>query len=93
DVGSRKAPLLQFFDRPAHTPVSAAEWALKYDAVMIPIFGLRQPDGLSFRIHVADPIPPGTPEAMMQRYNDTVEQIVRQDPDQWFWIHKRWKRA
>ncbi|NND19326.1 MAG: lysophospholipid acyltransferase family protein [Silicimonas sp.] len=93
DVGSRKAPLLQFFDRPAHTPVSAAEWALKYDAVMIPIFGLRQPDGLSFRIHVADPIPPDTPEAMMQRYNDTVEQIVRQDPDQWFWIHKRWKRA
>lgn len=93
DVGSRKAPLLTFFGQPAHTPVSAAEWALKYDAVLIPIFGLRQPDGLSFRIHVADPIASGTPEAMMQRYNDTVEEIVRADPDQWFWIHRRWKQA
>lgn len=93
DVGSRKAPLLTFFGQPAHTPVSAAEWALKYDAVLIPIFGLRQPDGLSFRIHVADPIAPGTPEAMMQLYNDTVEEIVRADPDQWFWIHRRWKQA
>lgn len=91
DVGSRKAPLLQFFGKPAHTPVSAAEWALKYDARMIPVFGLRQPDGVTFRIHVSEPIPPGTPEEMMQRYNDTVEEIVRRDPGQWFWVHRRWK--
>jgi KDO2-lipid IV(A) lauroyltransferase len=91
DVGSRKAPLLEFFGKPAHTPVSAAEWALKYGARMIPVFGLRQPDGVTFRIHVADPIPPGTPEEMMQRYNDTVEEIVRRDPGQWFWVHRRWK--
>lgn len=93
DVASRKAPLLTFFGKPAHTPVSVAEWAVKYDAPMIPIFGLRQPDGLTFRIHVAKPIPHDEPEAMMQRYNDILEEIVRRDPDQWFWIHKRWKLA
>lgn len=91
DVGSRKAPLLEFFGKPAHTPVSAAEWALKYEARMIPVFGLRQPDGVTFRIHVAEPIPSGTPEEMMQRYNDIVEEIVRRDPGQWFWVHRRWK--
>jgi KDO2-lipid IV(A) lauroyltransferase len=93
DVASRKAPRLSFFDRDAHTPISAADWAVRYDAEMIPIFGLRQPDGLTFRIHVGAPIPHGDPGEMMQRYNDTVEEIVRQDPDQWFWIHRRWKQA
>ena len=91
DVGSRKAPLLRFFDKPAHTPLSAAEWALKYDAVMIPVFGLRQPDGLTFRLHVADVIPNGEPSEMMQTYNDVVEAVVREHPEQWFWVHRRWK--
>ncbi len=91
DVGSRKAPLLTFFDKPAHTPLSAAEWAMKYNAAMFPVFGLRQPDGFTFRLHVADEIAPGDPAEMMQTYNDTVEAIVRDNPEQWFWVHKRWK--
>ncbi|MEM6386819.1 MAG: lysophospholipid acyltransferase family protein [Pseudomonadota bacterium] len=93
DVGSRKAPLLRFFDKPAHTPLSAAEWAVKYDALMVPVFGLRNPDGLTFRLHVDDAIPNGEPAAMMQDYNDKVEAIVREHPEQWFWVHRRWKRA
>lgn len=91
DVGSRKAPLLRFFDKPAHTPISAAEWAVKYDAAMIPVFGLRKPDGLDFRLHVAEPIPLGEPAEMMQAYNDAVEAIIREHPEQWFWVHRRWK--
>ena len=93
DVASRKAPVLSFFDRAAHTPLSSAEWALKYDALLVPVFGIRQDDGLSFTIRVEEPIAPGTPEAMMQGYNDVVEALAREMPDQWFWIHKRWKLA
>jgi KDO2-lipid IV(A) lauroyltransferase len=91
DVGLRAQPVLRFFGKPAHTAVASAEWALKYNAEVIPIFGLRQPDGLSFRIHVAKPIPHGAPTAMMQAYNDAVEAVVRKHMDQWFWIHRRWK--
>ena len=91
DVASRKAPMLSFYGKPAHTPLSAAEWALKYDAALIPIFGLRQEDGLNFQIEVAAPIPASTAETMMQHYNDVVEDVVRRHPDQWFWIHRRWK--
>lgn len=91
DVGSSGAPVLRFFGRPARTPVSAAEWALRYGALLIPVFGLREPDGLGFRIHVAQPIPEGTAESMMQAYNDVVEAVVRAHPGQWFWIHRRWK--
>ena len=91
DVGSTRAPLLRFFDKPAHTPLSAAEWAVKYDALMIPVFGLRQPDGLTFRLHVSDAIPNSDPAEMMQAYNDVVEKVVREYPEQWFWVHRRWK--
>ena len=93
DIGATGAPQLTFFGQPAHTPVSAAEWALKYDALLVPIYGLREPDGLTFRIFADTPIAHSSPEEMMQVYNNSVEAITREHMDQWFWIHKRWKRA
>lgn len=85
------APVLQFFGLPAKTALSAAELALKYDALLVPTYATRRPDGLSFDILVDAPVPPSTPEAMTQALNDHLEQHVRQHLDQWFWIHKRWK--
>jgi Kdo2-lipid IVA lauroyltransferase/acyltransferase len=82
---------LTFFGRPALTALSAAELALKYDALLVPTYAVRRPDGLSFDIIVEPPIPHGTPEAMTQALNDSLETLVRQHIDQWFWIHRRWK--
>lgn len=82
---------LSFFGRPALTALSAAELALKYDALLVPTYAVRLPDGLSFEIIVEPPIPPGTPEAMTQALNDSLEALVRRHIDQWFWIHRRWK--
>ena len=91
DVSNLSAPQLSFFGKPAHTPLSAAEWAVKYDALLVPIFGLREADGMRFRIHIEEPIPHGDPADMMQRYNDVLEVAIRDNIDQWFWIHRRWK--
>ena len=91
DVGSRRAPVLSFFGKPAHTPLSAAELAVKFDAVMIPVFGIRHPDGFDFCVEFADPIGNTEPVEMMQSYNDTVEAYARRYPGQWFWLHRRWK--
>ncbi len=91
DVAKVRAPVLSFFGQPAHTALSAAEWALKFNAVILPVFGIRKPDGLGFRIRIEAPIEHSTPQAMMQAYNDVVEAVVRCHPDQWFWIHRRWK--
>jgi Kdo2-lipid IVA lauroyltransferase/acyltransferase len=84
---------LTFFDRPALTALSAAELALKYDALLVPTYAVRAADGLSFDIIVEPPIPHGSPEAMTQALNDSLEALVRQHIDQWFWIHRRWKAA
>ena len=82
---------LTFFGLPAWTTISPATLALKYDAPLIPIHAIRQPDGLSFQVRVDSPIPPGTDRTMMQAVNDNLEQVVRDHMDQWFWIHRRWK--
>ncbi|WP_149142436.1 lysophospholipid acyltransferase family protein [Gemmobacter caeruleus] len=82
---------LKFFGHDALTALSAAELALKYDALLIPSYATRQPDGLSFDILVDAPVPHSTAEAMTQALNDHLEAHVRQHMDQWFWIHKRWK--
>lgn len=83
--------LLEFFGVEARTALSAAELALKYDALLVPTYGVRRPDGLGFDIVVEAPIAPGTPEAMTQALNDSLEALVRRHPEQWFWVHRRWK--
>lgn len=82
---------LTFFGHRALTALSAAELALKYDALVVPTYGIRQPDGLSFEVVVEAPIPHGPPEAMTQALNDSLERLVRQHLGQWLWIHRRWK--
>jgi Kdo2-lipid IVA lauroyltransferase/acyltransferase len=91
DQRMHKGEKLTFFGQTALTALSAADMALKYDAVLIPTYAIRQPDGLSFQIIVDPPIPPSTPEAMTQALNDNLERLIRQYPEQWFWIHRRWK--
>lgn len=82
---------LDFFGKPAPTALSAAELALKYDAALVPVYGVRREDGLSFDIVVEQPVPPGDAETMTQALNDSLEALTRRHMDQWFWIHRRWK--
>lgn len=91
DVYSMRGADVTFFGQPAPTAVSACEWAVKFDALVIPCYGIRRPDGLNFDIHLEAPIPSGDPVEMTQAINDNLEGWVRRHMDQWFWIHRRWK--
>ncbi|PTX55428.1 KDO2-lipid IV(A) lauroyltransferase [Litoreibacter ponti] len=82
---------LDFFGKPAPTALSAAELALKYDALVVPVYGVRQPNGLDFEVICEAPIPHTDPVQMTQALNDSLEALVRQHMEQWFWIHRRWK--
>lgn len=82
---------LTFFGKPAYTAVSAGQLALKYDAVLFPVYAIRQPDGVTFEIVVENPIPHTDEETMTQALNDSLEAQVRKHPEQWIWTHRRWK--
>ncbi|NKB26150.1 MAG: hypothetical protein GKR99_00690 [Rhodobacteraceae bacterium] len=92
DLHVSKGAMLTFFDRPTMTSLSPAELALRHDALLVPFYGTRQDDGLAFMAEIDAPIPHSTPEEMMQALNDGLEARIRARPEQWFYLHKRWKR-
>ncbi|MCU0854627.1 MAG: lysophospholipid acyltransferase family protein [Rhodobacteraceae bacterium] len=93
DLRNAAGAPLQFMGQTAMTSTSAAEWALKYDALLVPAYGIRQPDGIAFEVFVDTPVDhTGDPAAMTQALNDSLERQVRARPGQWFWMHRRWGR-
>ena len=82
--------LLHFFGQEALTALSPAEMALRYDALVVPTYGIRRADG-GFDMVIEAPIPHSDPETMTQALNDSLEAQVRAHMDQWLWTHRRWK--
>ncbi|MEL7092340.1 MAG: lysophospholipid acyltransferase family protein [Pseudomonadota bacterium] len=91
DQHAQGQPLLDFLGQEAQTATSAAELALRFDAVLIPFFGIRRPDGLSFENVIEDPIPHSDPMTMTQAMNNRLGARIRAHPDQWFWVARRWR--
>ncbi|NRB18153.1 MAG: lysophospholipid acyltransferase family protein [Rhodobacteraceae bacterium] len=87
-IGGKK---IDFFGKPAVTSVVPAELALKYNAAMIPVYAIRQANGLDFEITLHAEIPHSDPVTMTRAVCDDLETLVRQHMGQWFWIHRRWK--
>ncbi|MEM1274261.1 MAG: lysophospholipid acyltransferase family protein [Pseudomonadota bacterium] len=83
--------ILTFFGHPAATSTTAARLAMKHDALLIPIYAIRRPDGLHFDVIFHAPIPHSDVDRMTQALNDNLETQVRQYPGQWLWTHRRWK--
>ncbi len=81
---------LNFMGHPAMTSLSVAEMALKYDALIVPTYGIRRPD-LGFDLIAEEPIPAGDPLLTTQALNDSLERQIRTHPEQWIWMHRRWR--
>lgn len=91
DLNTHDGVPLEFFGKPALSPLTPAELALKFDAPLVPTWGIRTENGLDFRIHVEAPVPPTDAVTMTQTVNDRLERQVRARMEQWFWVHRRWK--
>jgi Kdo2-lipid IVA lauroyltransferase/acyltransferase len=83
---------VSFLGRPAWTPSGAADIALRFDAAVLPTFVERLADGSHRgRIHPALDLP-RDPQAATQAMSDTIETQIRRVPEQWVWMHRRWRR-
>lgn len=92
DQDVRGAPQIDFLGQPARTATSAADLALRYDALLIPFYATRLSDGLSFAIELEAPIAHSDAATMTAALSASLETRVRANPEQWFWIHRRWKK-
>lgn len=82
---------LDFMGKSAPTAISAGEMALKYDTLLVPIYAERLENGIDFDVTVEAPIPHSDARAMTQALNDSLTARVHARPEQWFWVHRRWK--
>ena len=88
-----RGELVPFLGKPAWTATSAAKMALKYNALLVPLYATRNADGVTFTIEVEAPIPHSDALTMTQALNDSASARVRAHPGQWFWLHRRWKNT
>lgn len=89
-----------FFGRPSYTTPILARLALRTGAPVVAIFGYPLPGG-RYRVVLREPIWPETAgglegeEAVAEltrRYLEVCEREIREHPEMWLWMHKRWKR-
>lgn len=102
DAGPRGL-YVDFFGRPASTFKSIALMALQYRAILVVGYGIRLPDDPDARWvryeigceevidtldfdHSRDSL-----NDITQRYSSALERAVRRAPEQYFWVHRRWK--
>lgn len=93
DIHVNHGTAIDFLGQPALTATSAAEFALRFNALLIPYFGIRLSDGLNFQIDLGAPIAHGDPVKMTQIMTELLEEQIAARPDLWFWVHRRWKPA
>jgi len=91
DVHAPEGARTMFMGKPAATSTVISELAIKNNALLVPVYGVRQPNGLDFKVEVHKPIELSDALTMTQQINDDLEGMVRRHPEQWFWVHKRWK--
>ena len=85
-----------FFGRPAMTAPALAVLALRFDCDVLPA-RVERLDGARFRLTLFPPLPvtrSGEPHAdaaaLMARVNATLEAWIRDRPEHWLWVHRRW---
>ena len=93
---SSNSVTVQFFGRPARTVNVASILALRYRIPIIRAFTWRGTDGFYARI-----LPPLIPERsgnlekdildLTQSLTQSIEDAIREHPDQWLWMHNRWR--
>ena len=81
-----------FFGTPASTSRGLAVIALRTEAPVVPVFIRRLERGRHL-IEVGPVVPPPERDvvAFTTSFNEAIEKAIRRAPEQWFWLHERWK--
>jgi len=94
----RHGQFVEFFGRPASTTTAAARIAIRTGAPVAFVYGRRIGEQNRFSIVLDDVVWPekvGDRDAevhrITQRLTTDLERVVRRHPEEWLWLHRRWK--
>jgi KDO2-lipid IV(A) lauroyltransferase len=97
--GPKESMFVDFFGRPAATHRGAAAFALRTGTPLVMVFMLRRPDGrydAQFEEVDRTGIESYSEEhidELTRRHTRILERHIRERPDLWLWMHKRWKHT
>jgi KDO2-lipid IV(A) lauroyltransferase len=86
------------FGHEAMTPIAPAQMALRVPCPIIPV-RVERTGGVRFRITIYRPVERPSSgkrhtdaKTIMGRLNEQLEEWVRERPEQWLWLHRRWAK-
>ncbi len=94
DFGMKDAAFVPFFGVPAATLLAPSKMARALDMVVQPVLAQMLPGGQGYRVRFLPPWsdwPSDDPLADARRMNEWIEAMVRADPEQYLWVHRRFK--
>ncbi len=94
DMRSKDSVFVPFFGVPAATITATHHLARLSGAAVIPFFHRRLPDGAGYALRLGAPlenVPSADALADTAQVNSCIEQMVRESPEQYLWVHKRFK--
>ena len=92
NAGLDQGVFVPFFGLPACAHTGFAKIAARSQAVVIPGFALWSPAERRYVLRFFPPVEmTGGAEADTARLQKVLEDVIREHPGQWLWIHRRWK--
>jgi len=95
--GGRDGIVVDFFGIPSQTHITGPFLAMHTGASIVPVFVIRKGPG-KYTIEVNEPLKlvhtdnePGDLKQNTRKLNQVFEHYIRRYPEQWFWLHRRWK--
>ncbi len=90
DQAVKEGQYFKFLGVPAKTSTSIAEISMKYDALLIPAYGIRTDNG-DIKVTFDKPIELKSVSHITKKMNLSLEKRIIEAPTQWYWPHRRWK--
>ena len=95
-VTKKEGVYVNFFNHPVSTSKGLAQLALKTEAPVLPLFLVREKEGFCAQclpeiplIRTGDKF--NDVKLNTEQYNRVIEEMIRRYPEQWLWVHRRWR--
>jgi KDO2-lipid IV(A) lauroyltransferase len=96
----RDGVFVDFFGHLAGSSAALGLLAGRFEVPVHAVYAVRDRSGTGQTVHIGEKIPvvrTGRKRDDIlkntQRFQKVLEEIIREHPEQWFWMHRRWKKS